>query len=398
MLFFGLTGLRCIREHHPSAHRPWDPGPGRGHARGILRGHCPADDAQGKDRRDHRPHDHGHEPGEHRWPAPGRVPGPASVLALGLCHQSAHLPAGRPAPGAHSPNKRRKRGSSGRVLQESESDRGGSEYGLFASLPLTFSQAGRDGWTAGPVRLLAGVFVLAAILFVLQQQRTSSPLIRMSVLADRRVGLIVGIKVLGLMALNAVMLIYPFFMVHRLGLSVSGTGLMMLACAVSMALLTPVSGKMTDRFGSTRVLGGGGFALLVTAAITLAWAPAAGQAATFVSLALYGVSFAGLTIASTVYLLKLAPKGEEGVFSALNSLLMPVSGSLGLAVFSYVYSVRAVGPTPTEASLAGFRASMIGIMVCAVLLVAVVRLMKSKGRKQTGNASAEVIGQEGKHA
>lgn len=263
---------------------------------------------------------------------------------------------------------------------------------------MTFSQAGRDGWTAGPVRLLAGVFVLAAILFVLQQQRTSSPLIRMSVLADRRVGLIVGIKVLGLMALNAVMLIYPFFMVHRLGLSVSGTGLMMLACAVSMALLTPVSGKMTDRFGSTRVLGGGGFALLVTAAITLAWAPAAGQAATFVSLALYGVSFAGLTIASTVYLLKLAPKGEEGVFSALNSLLMPVSGSLGLAVFSYVYSVRAVGPTPTEASLAGFRASMIGIMVCAVLLVAVVRLMKSKGRKQTGNASAEVIGQEGKHA
>lgn len=68
------------------------------------------------------------------------------------------------------------------------------------------------------------------------------------------------------------------------------------------------------------------------------------------------------------------------MFSALNSLLMPVAGYLGLAVFSSVYSTWAVGATPGEASLGGFQASMAGIMVCAVLVLAAVRLMKNPER------------------
>jgi MFS family permease len=98
--------------------------------------------------------------------------------------------------------------------------------------------------TVSRAMMLATVFMMAMAAFWLTFGR----------LADQHVGLIVGIKVCGLMALNAVMLVYPFFMVHRLGLNVSGTGLMMLACAVSMALLTPVSGKMTDRYGLRRML------------------------------------------------------------------------------------------------------------------------------------------------
>ncbi len=244
--------------------------------------------------------------------------------------------------------------------------------------------------TVSRAMMLATVYMTAMAAFRLTFGR----------LADQHVGLIVGIKVCGLMALNAVMLVYPFFMVHRLGLNVSGTGLMMLACAVSMALLTPVSGKMTDRYGSRRVLAFGGLALLITSVAALTWAPSAGRAATFITLALYGVSFAGLTIASTVYLLKLASPGEEGVFSALNSLLMPVAGSLGLAVSSYVYSTSAsaVGTTPGEASLGGFQASMAGIMVCAVLVLAAVNLMKLQRRKQTRDTSEEVVGLEDEHA
>lgn len=268
---------------------------------------------------------------------------------------------------------------------------------MFASLPLAFSLAGREGWSSGTVQALAGLFVLSAVLFVLQQRRTDSPLIRLSLLADQRVALIVGIKVFGLMALNAVMLVYPFFMTQKLGLAVSGTGLMMLACAVSMALLTPFSGKMTDRFGSVRILVGGGLVLLATSAAAMTLAPHFGRAMTFFSLATFGVSFAGLTISSTVYLLKLAQKGEEGVFSALNSLLMPVAGSLGLAVFSYLYSARALGPASADTSLAGFQTSMAGIAVCAVLLLTSVKFLKSKEGEQTRERMGEVIKQEDNH-
>jgi hypothetical protein len=118
----------------------------------------------------------------------------------------------------------------------------------------------------------------------------------------------------------------------------------------------------------------GGLVLLATSMLSVLGGPLLGRALTFIALAAFGAAFAWLTIAGTVQLLKLAPPGEEGVFSGLNSLLMPVAGSLGLAIFSYLY---AAGTTPAEspadASLAGFRASMAGLVVCAGLLLVLIQ-------------------------
>lgn len=245
---------------------------------------------------------------------------------------------------------------------------------LFASLPLCFSQAARDGWSSGPVPILLAIFALSATLFVLQEQRARCPLLRLTVISDRRVQQVVLIKALTFIVINGVMLVFPFFLVKRLELPVSGAGVMMLACAVSMALLTPLSGRLTDRIGSKRVLLVGGLVLLATAILSVIGGPLLGRALTFFSLAAFGAAFAWLTIAGTVQLLKLAPPGEEGIFSGLNSLLMPVAGSLGLAIFSYLY---ATGTTPAEnpadASLAGFRASMAGLVVCAGLLLVLIQ-------------------------
>jgi MFS family permease len=245
---------------------------------------------------------------------------------------------------------------------------------MFASLPLAFGQVAKQGWSSALVWILLGVFVLSALLFIFRQRRASMPLLRLGVLTKPKVVLIIGVKILVFMAVNAVMLVYPFFMVKRLGLSVSQTGVMMLACAVSMALLTPFSGKLADRFGSGRVLFAGALGLLASALGTVMISGFAGRMAVFVTLAAFGVCFAALTIASTVYLLKLAPKGEEGVFSGLNSLIMPVAGSMGLAVFSYIYSAGAATQSEAGAgSLAGFQTSVAGVFAIAACLLVLLR-------------------------
>lgn len=246
---------------------------------------------------------------------------------------------------------------------------------MFASLPLAFGQAAKQGWSSALVWIFLGVFVVSALLFIFRERRTSMPLIRLGVLASPKVALIIGVKILVFMAINAVMLVYPFFMVKRLGLNVSQTGVMMLACAVSMALLTPFSGKLADRFGSGRVLFVGALGLLAAALGAVMISDSAGRMAIFVSLAVFGVCFAALTIAGTVYLLKLAPKGEEGVFSGLNSLLMPVASSLGLAVFSYIYSAGSATRIGAGAgSLAGFQTSIVAVSGLSILLLALLQL------------------------
>ncbi len=140
------------------------------------------------------------------------------------------------------------------------------------------------------------------------------------------------------------------------------------------ALLTPLSSRLTDRIGPKRVLLVGGLVLLTTSILSVLVGPLFGRALTFLSLAAFGAAFAWLTIAGTVQLLKLAPPGEEEVFSGLNSLLMPVAGSLGLAISSYLYATgTTVAENPTYASLAGFRASMAGLVVCAGLLLVLIQ-------------------------
>jgi predicted MFS family arabinose efflux permease len=54
----------------------------------------------------------------------------------------------------------------------------------------------------------------------------------------------------------------------------------------------------------------------------------------------FGVTISAVMVASSVKVLKLSPKGQEGVFSALNFLMVPVGGSVGVAIFSYVYALK----------------------------------------------------------
>jgi EmrB/QacA subfamily drug resistance transporter len=266
-------------------------------------------------------------------------------------------------------------------LEVKRLDLPGSVYSIcmFASLPLAFGQAANKGWTSNIVWIFLAVFVVSTVLFVFRQRRARHPLLRLAVLTDSGVAMIIVVKILIFMAINAVMLVYPFFMVKRLGLDVSQTGVMMLACAVSMAVLTPLSGKMTDRFGSGRVMFSGALVLAILGIGMVFGSLNADRVLTFVSLAFFGVCFAGLTIASTVYLLRQAPRGEEGMFSGINSLLMPVSGSLGLAVFSYIYALgEATRDTMSDGSLAGFQASMAVVFVMGMVLLALIRFGQFK--------------------
>lgn len=253
---------------------------------------------------------------------------------------------------------------------------------MFASLPMAFSTAASSGWKSLPVLLFLLAFVLSAALFVFWEKRVSVALIRLDILTNSRVLMVIGIKVFVLMIINGVMLIYPFFMVQGLGFSVGRTGIMMLACAGVMAVLTPVTGRLSDRLGPVRVMGAGGLIMLVVSLGVLFFDAQAGLPLVFFSLAGFGVAFAGMTISSTVQLLRFAARGEEGVFSGLNSLLTPVSGSLGLAVFSFIYAMGAKSAeTDAGRALAGFQAGIIGIVSCAgciVLMLCLLRFAREK--------------------
>lgn len=145
------------------------------------------------------------------------------------------------------------------------------------------------------------------------------------------------LKVLLYAAFSGVMLVYPFFISSRPNLDPANVGWLLLACALSLALVTPLAGFGVDRYGARAVNLAGGVTLLLTALASLRLGATPSNAQLVLTLAGYGAGAALLMTASSVALLNLAKPAETGVFSALNSLCSPVGGAIGFALFSAVY-------------------------------------------------------------
>jgi DHA2 family methylenomycin A resistance protein-like MFS transporter len=219
-------------------------------------------------------------------------------------------------------------------------------------------------------------FVVSLLLFIRVERRSPEPLLNLSVFKDQRLSLTAGVRLLLYMAFNGVLLVFPFFLTGKVGLDVSQAGWLMLACAGTMAFTTRIFGGWTDRAGSEAIILGGGVGLIGVAVVTLFLN---GNSVPLLGLVLmgFGVTISAVMVASSVKVLKLSPKGQEGVFSALNFLMVPVGGSVGVALFSYIYA------TGKGNSLLGFQHSMGGVVACAVLLVVLGVALRAKPERPT---------------
>jgi MFS family permease len=241
---------------------------------------------------------------------------------------------------------------------------------MLSTLPAIFSLAA--AYDAKDVKVWGTVlaFVGSSMLFLRVERRSEHPLLQLAIFKDRRLNLTGGIRILLYMAFNGVLLVFPFFLTGKVGLNVSQAGWLMLACAGTMAFTTKSFGAWTDRAGSETIALGGA-AALTSIAVTALWLDGTSILTLGVVLMGFGVTVSAVMVASSVKVLKLAPKGQEGVFSALNFLMVPVGGSIGVALFSYIYA------TGRGDSATGFHNAMGGVAICAAMIVCLAAVLRS---------------------
>lgn len=205
-------------------------------------------------------------------------------------------------------------------------------------LPISLSLAARQGWdVAAPWAMLFG-FAVCLGLFLVVEARVARPLLPLGVFKNHQLVWTVLLRICLYMLFNGLLLVFPFYLTGSVGMSLEQAGWMTLASAITLALLTPQVGRGSDRFGSQWLIRIGSLGLLVGA--VLGWAlPAAppGWVLVFYLIG-FGASVALPMVASSVQVLKLAPPGQQGLFSGLNFLLVPVGGSLGMSLYSILYA------------------------------------------------------------
>ncbi|WP_193103243.1 MDR family MFS transporter [Brachybacterium sp. FME24] len=139
----------------------------------------------------------------------------------------------------------------------------------FGGLLFGFSNAGNVGWSSLQVTIPLIVGVLALVWFVRRQLRLEEPLLELRVLSNRMFTLGTVLGMLVFMAMIGGMLMIPLYMQNMSDFTAMESGLVLLPGALIMGFMSPVTGRIFDRFGAS-ALAIIGFALLTITSFLLA--------------------------------------------------------------------------------------------------------------------------------
>ncbi len=128
-------------------------------------------------------------------------------------------------------------------------------------LAMSFGQ--EAGWTS-PV--IIGAFAAVAVLlviFVLVEKHVAHPIVDLSIFRNRLLSAALVSSFLSFLSLFAVMFLMPFYLEELLSFPPGHAGMVLTAVPLTISLVAPVSGWLSDRFGS-RVLSSLGLAVAST--------------------------------------------------------------------------------------------------------------------------------------
>jgi len=214
----------------------------------------------------------------------------------------------------------------------------------FGGLLFGFSTAGSSGWASAQVIAPLVVGALALVWFVRRQLRIPEPLLELRVLRNAMFTLGTVLGMLVFMAMIGGMLMIPLFMQNMSDFSAMESGLVLLPGAVVMGVMSPVTGRIFDRFGA-RALAVVGFALLATMSLLLARLT---PDTTFTYIAIVNavrmLGTAMVIMPVTTAALNQLPQRMIPHGSAVNNTLRQIAASVGTAVLVTVMTVAALDP------------------------------------------------------
>src|SRR6478609_4960912 len=120
----------------------------------------------------------------------------------------------------------------------------------FGGLLYGFSSAGDKGWDSVEVYGTIIVGAVALILFITRQFKLKTPMLEFRIFKYPMFALSSTISMVITMALFSAMLLMPIYVQTVRGISPLHSGLLMLPGALLMGVMSPITGKLFDKFGA----------------------------------------------------------------------------------------------------------------------------------------------------
>jgi MFS family permease len=272
----------------------------------------------------------------------------------------------------------------------------GLTAGLICLL-LAITKGGDWGWGSGLTLGLFAVAVVILLLWGLMELRIRDPLVDLRTTARRQVlltnvaSVVVGFAMFGMSLVLPTLLQSPQGTGYGLGLSLVEAGLCLAPGGLVMMLLSPVSARVTRRWGPKVALMLGTIVIAVGYAATLGLMRSAWQVVIASSVIAAGVGLAYAAMPALI--MTSVPPSETAAANGLNALMRSIGTSAASAVISVVLAHMTISVGPLKLpSLQGLQVAILIAAGMAVLGALITYFIPGRGRpsRPAGGPVSEV--------
>ncbi|KOY83617.1 DHA2 family efflux MFS transporter permease subunit [Lysinibacillus macroides] len=222
----------------------------------------------------------------------------------------------------------------------------------FGGLLYGFSSAGDKGWDHILVYGTIIIGTLALITFILRQLRMEEPMLEFRIFKYPMFALSSAIAIVLSVAMFSAMILMPIYVQTIRGISPMDSGLLMLPGAIVMGIMSPITGKLFDKYGarSLAIIG------LTITIVTTYYFSKIDMETTYATLVwLYTLRMFGMSMVMMPVMtngLNQLPAYNNPHGTAMNNTLQQVSGAIGSAVLITVMNNKATAKAEELASSA----------------------------------------------
>ncbi len=207
----------------------------------------------------------------------------------------------------------------------------------FATLMCFVSFGPMYGWFSSGMLLVLGLCVVATTLFFWRQLAVPAPLLDLRLFRSRLFAMANYSASFASMGMIAVLFLLPFYLEDVLHYSLFMSAVLLAPYPLTMLVVSPLSGYLSDRFGS-RFLGTVGMAI---AALSLASLSTLTLHATYgpiaLRLVLLGLGMGMFQSPNNSAVMSAAPSGQRGVASAVLGTMRNLGQLLGIGIIGAVF-------------------------------------------------------------
>lgn len=262
------------------------------------------------------------------------------------------------------------------------------------SLLVALTLGQRNGFGDSSVLILIGLFVILMVTFIFIELRTEQPMIDLRIFRNSLFSVSLTSGFIVFICLSGSLILMPFYIQNVLGYDVQQTGLLMATVPVLLGIVAPISGALSDRFGS-RLITVVGLVVLSIGFITVSSLNAETTTWGYILRFLpVGIGMGIFQSPNNSAIMGAAPRDRLGIASGMLAVTRTLGQTTGIAilgalwagqVYKHAGNVMPGGATsaPVFAQVSALRDTfmIVGVLILFALLLSIWGLQEERKKR-----------------